>query len=231
MSLNVKSGGGDFEITPQGTYVARCFKIIDLGTQTTTSMYGTKSQHKVMISWELLDDSVKMNDGRPYAVTQWYTASLHEKSQLRKDLEAWRGRKFTDAELEGFDLHNIIGAYCMIQVIHSTDGKYANINAIMAYKGPQPAAINPNVIFDIDNPDMAVFEAMSDNMKARIVAAPEWTKKSQQASSNNEPTDPFSGDEMPPDFLLPDDDAADVTDEELANPTIPDLAEEPKGKK
>lgn len=169
-----EKGGGEFEMTPEGTYVGRCYKIIDLGTQTTTGQYGTKEQHKVMISWELLDDEVKMDDGRPFSATQWYTVSLHEKSKLRSDLEAWRGKKFTKEELEGFNLANVLGSYCMIQVVHSEDGKYANVNAIMSFKGEKPKPVNPDVVFDIDEPDMEVFNAMSDNMKAKIQAAPEW---------------------------------------------------------
>jgi hypothetical protein len=175
MSLTVKSSGnGDFEITPEGTYIGRCIKVIDLGTQTTTGQFGTKSQHQVMITWELLDNEVKMQDGRPFAASQFYTASLHEKAKLRKDLEAWRGKKFTDEELEGFDLNNVLGAYCMLQVVHSQDGQYANVNAIMSFKGNKPVGVNELVVFDISNPDMAVFETLSDKMKAKIMAAPEW---------------------------------------------------------
>lgn len=175
--IATNTGNGEFEMVPEGTYVGRCYKIIDLGTQTTTGQYGTNSQHKIMVSWELLDKDVKMEDGRPFAVSQWYTLSLNEKANLRGDLEAWRGKKFTDDELSGFDLHDILGAYCMLQVIHSTDGKYANVNAIMSFKGDKPEAINENVIFDIDNPDLKVFDAMSDNMKQKIQSAPEWGSK------------------------------------------------------
>jgi hypothetical protein len=168
------SGGGDFALTPAGTYVARCYRIIDQGTQTSTGQFGTKEQHKIMVSWELFDDDVKMEDGRPYSVHQTYTVSLHEKAKLRADLEAWRGKAFTTQELAGFDLSTILGAYCMIQVIHDETGKYANVNAIMAYKGEKPKPVNPDVIFDIDNPDMDVFNSLSDNMKAKIMSAPEW---------------------------------------------------------
>lgn len=176
MSLTATDkGGADFEMTPEGVYTGRCYKIIDLGTQTSTGQFGTKEQHKVMISWELIGkDDPKMEDGRPFSVTQWYTVSLHEKSKLRADLEAWRGKKFTKEELDGFDLGTVLGAYCMIQVVHSEDGKYANVQTIMSYKGDKPEAVNPNVVFDIDSPDMAVFDAMSDNMKAKIMSAPEW---------------------------------------------------------
>jgi hypothetical protein len=174
MSLTATDkGNAEFEMTPEGSYVARCYKIIDMGTQTTTGQYGIKDQHKVMVSWELLDDP-KMQDGRPFSVSQFYTVSLHEKAKLRADLEAWRGKKFTAKELEGFDLGSVIGAYCMIQVVHDETGKYANVQAIMSYKGEKPAPVNPNVVFDIDNPDMDIFNALSDNMKAKITSAPEW---------------------------------------------------------
>lgn len=182
MSLNVNDKGGDFEIVPEGIYTARCFKIIDLGTQTSTGIYGTKSQPKVMITWELLDSDIHMTDGKPYAITQFYTASLDEKSNLRKDLEAWRGKKFTDGELKGFDLNNVMNAYCMVQVIHSDDGKYANVNSIMAFKGTKPAAINSNVSFDIDEPDMEIFESFSDNMKTKIMQAPEWQNRQSEST-------------------------------------------------
>lgn len=179
MSLTASDkGGGDFEITPEGQYVGRCFKIIDMGTQTTTGQFGVKEQHKVMVSWELLDDP-KMADGRPFSVSQFYTVSLHEKAKLRADLEAWRGRKFTAAELEGFDLGTVLGAYCMLQVVHSEDGKYANVQTIMAYKGEKPKAVNPNVVFDIDKPDMDVFNAMSENMQNKITGSPEWRSNHQ----------------------------------------------------
>jgi len=181
MSLNVKeSGNGEFSITPEGTYIARCIKLIDVGTQTTSGQFGVKDQKKIMITWELLDGE-RMEDGRPYAVSQWYTASLHEKSQLRQHLEAWRGRKFSSAELEGFDLNKVLGQYCMIQIVHSTDGKYANVNAIMSTK-EKPEGVNELVSFDIDNPDMEVFESMSDNMKAKIMNTPEWKSNHQPAT-------------------------------------------------
>ncbi len=235
MSLLAKNTGGDFEITPEGTYIGRCFKVIDLGTQTVTGIYGTNSQHKIMVVWELLDDKVKMADGRPYAATQWYTASLNEKARLRKDLEAWRGKRFDEKELEGFDLQNVLGAYCMIQIVHSTDGKYANINSIMAFKGDKPAAVNPNVAFDIDNPDMEVFEAFSDAMKGKIMSAPEWEAAKQKSDTEQVHevqtdglSDPFADNE-PPDFVP--DDVYEPTEEDLqGNIELPDLEDKPKAK-
>jgi len=180
MSLKVNDqGGGDFELVPEGLYIARCYRLIDLGTQVTTNRHGTKERKKISVSWELLDEP-KMEDNRPFSIHKTYTASLGEKTNLRADLEAWRNKKFTDKELEEFDLTTILGAYCQIQVVHSEDGKYANVQSIVTFKGDKkPAAINEDVAFDIDNPDMKVFEALSDNMKAKIQSAPEWNQKAQ----------------------------------------------------
>ena len=198
MSLTVSAGSqGQFELVPEGTYIGRCFKIIDLGTQTTEWQGEKKQQRKVLICWELLDDTVKMEDGRPFAATKKYTASLHEKAQLRKDLEAWRGKKFTEDELEGFDLKNVMGAYCMIQIVHSTDGNYANVNAIMSTK-EKPEAVNPNMFFDISEPDMEVFNSLSDRLKEQIESAPEWNAKDTVAEVGDEPV---NLDDVPADFL------------------------------
>lgn len=202
MSLTVKAnGGGEFEMTPEGTYIGRCIKVIDLGTQTITGQYGTKQQKKVMIQWELLDDEVKMQDGKPFAASQFYTASLHEKSQLRKDLEAWRGKKFTADELEGFDLNNVLGTYCMLQITHSTDGNYANVSAIMSYRGDKPQGVNELLSFDISEPDMTVFEAFSDKMKAKILAAPEWSARQQDEIAEVDENAPVNLDDIPATFL------------------------------
>jgi hypothetical protein len=175
MSLNVSaSGGSNFPLAPEGVYTARCFKIIDLGTQTIEWAGETKFQKKVLISWELLDDKEKMEDGKPWAASKQYTATLDERGRLRPDLEAWRGKKFTEDELKDFDLKNVLGKYCTIQIVHSEDGKYANVNSIMAFKGEKPNPVNPDVAFDIDNPDMEIFETFSDKMKEKIQAAPEF---------------------------------------------------------
>lgn len=196
MSLTAKEEtDNEYEMTPEGQYIGRCYRVLDLGTQTSTNAYGTKEKHKAMISWELFADydedvldedgtvlhkagePIVTSDGRPFSVHKKYTVTLSDMGALRPDLEAWRGKKFTPQELEGFDLDAVIDQYCTIQVLHSDDGKFANVQTIMAYKGAKPKAVNENVVFDIDNPNMEVFNALSENMKAKIMAAPEWHNK------------------------------------------------------
>lgn len=77
-----------------------------------------------------------MDDGKPFIVQKRYTASLHEKSKLRPELESWRGRAFTEDELKEFDLEKLLGANCLLNVAHVVkDGKtYANVTAVMPLK-------------------------------------------------------------------------------------------------
>lgn len=179
MGLTAKEQGGEFELAPADIYTARCYRILDLGTQIGPEIFGSKKQHKVMLSWELIGkDDPKMqegdNKGKPFSIHQKYSVSLSERATLRRDLESWRGKPFTNSELAGFDLTNVLGQYCTIQVVHSEDGKYANIGSIMKFKGDKPEPVNPDLVFDIDAPDMQVFETLSDSIKGQIMQAPEW---------------------------------------------------------
>ncbi len=61
--------------------------VVDLGELNTP--FGRK--HKLSIVWELKE---KDEQGSHYIVGKRYTWSLNEKSNLRKDLERWRGAKF-----------------------------------------------------------------------------------------------------------------------------------------
>lgn len=185
MSLTIKdNNSGDFERVPEGNYVARCYKIIDLGRQSTEWNGETKERQKIMVAWEILDDDLRMKDGRPFSISKRYTASLNERSQLRKDLQAWRGKRFTDEELEGFDLKKVLGQYCAIQVLHGegTNGNtYENVEAIM-FTREKPTAVNDDVWFDISAPDMEIFETFSDRLKETIKASPDWSPAAEQAT-------------------------------------------------
>ena len=141
MSLVVKEGGSNIAPVPEGVYQAVCVAIYDLGTQF-SEKFG-KSSHQCLVVWEIGDERITFEkDGQKYdlprTVVKKYTMSLNEKSNLRKDLQSWRGKAFSPEELCGFDITRLLNANCMIQIIHSkTDTKtYANIASIMPlYKG------------------------------------------------------------------------------------------------
>ncbi len=116
MPLTAKAIGGDFPLPNEGTHLGVCYMVVDLGIQEVTWKDKPKLQHKCMVGWELPTEI--MEDGRPFVVSKEYTVNLGERANLFKDLVNWRGRRFTDEELEGFDIYNVMGAPAMLTVIH-----------------------------------------------------------------------------------------------------------------
>jgi hypothetical protein len=158
MSTTARNTDKDFPKAPAGTHVARCYQVIDLGHQKIVWNNQEKWQPKVLLTWEILGEE-RMEDGRPFAVSSRFTLSLSEKSALRPILEAWRGKPFTKEEADGFDVKKVLGAYCMLNVVHNQvgDKTYANVAAVMALpKGmPKPAPVNQDLYFNLDDGDMA----------------------------------------------------------------------------
>lgn len=122
--------GTSFKPAPAGLHQAVCVDVVDMGILEVSYAGKTKRQHKVRVVWQIDQD---MEDGKPFIVQKRYTLSLHEKANLRKDLESWRGRPFTDAELEGFDLEKLLGANCQLNIQHvqKAGETYANVISIV----------------------------------------------------------------------------------------------------
>jgi hypothetical protein len=173
----IDNGGGEFAQAPVGTHPARCVKMIDIGTQRGEYLGQVNIRRQCIVGWELPNESIPEGEakGKPFVVSRFYTASLNEKANLRKDLENWRGRTFTAQELLGFDSQNILGKPCMVSVIHNDKGK-ARVSGIMALpKGMHvPPQINPSVYFSLEEFDDKVFESLSDGYKKLIAASPEY---------------------------------------------------------
>jgi hypothetical protein len=119
-----------FTPAPEGVHQAVCVDVVDHGD--VTSEFGGKRivQHKIDVRWQI--DEVNPENGKPFLVIQRYTLSLDKKANLRKALVSWRGRDFTKEELEGFDVENLIGVNCQLNIIHNVtdDATYANVASI-----------------------------------------------------------------------------------------------------
>lgn len=145
MSIIVSAGNDrDFPPHPEGQWAVRCIDIIDLGKIQSTYQGRTTSRHRGILRFYAGQETEPDKNGEvlPLWIDQFVTMSLHSRSRLRKLLEAWRGQKFTDEELEGFDLEVLLGKGAYIQVSHNAGNErvYANIDSIMKLpKGVQSA--------------------------------------------------------------------------------------------
>jgi hypothetical protein len=178
---------GDFKQVPAGLHLARCYRIVDIGTQRTEYDGVEKLQRRVSLFWELhgKDDngeSLVTERGEPLGIFKNYTQSWHEKASLRIDLQSWRNKPFTESEMKKFDISNILGSWCMVTVIQrpGKNGKmYSNVGGIspvpsIIKQAGLPDGVNPLKEFDLKNPDYELFDTFGKGLKERIEASPEW---------------------------------------------------------
>lgn len=165
-------GGTDFEPLPAGTHIARCISVVDFGFQETP--HGPKQKvylgfevPGVRVEWEKDD---KKHEGAAL-IGSTYNNSVHPKSVLGQHLVNWRGRDFTDAEREGFDLFTIVGVPCMISVTHNVKGNktYANVSGIMGVPPGVDAPVLEAELLRYSTNDPGTIETFSK--------LPEWMQK------------------------------------------------------
>ena len=192
-SIIKSKGESNFEPIPAGTYPAICTTVVNLGLQA-TGKWGPKPTHwiafevpSVRIEWE--KDGQK-HEG-PAIVGSRYTSSLSPKANLRKQLESWRGRAFTEEELAGFDLFNILNAPCLLSIVHNESGgnTYANIAAIMGMPAGTPLPEAEGKLLKYDPSDPGMFDEL-----------PDWMKKAIEQGRQHEKVAPPPQQSMAPDF-------------------------------
>lgn len=136
-----------------GVYTAISSMLIDIGAQKST--LDNNIRRKFMMVWNIVGEFVEVNkENLPRVMSKEYTLSLNEKSNLRKDLQAWRGQAFTEEELQGFNLLTVMNKPCQLQIINEEkNGKtYNNISAIMAMpKGMKVEPLEETTVFITNN--------------------------------------------------------------------------------
>lgn len=142
-----KPKSGNWAPAPEGLHLAVCCDVWEPWTEERDAKFGGGLVDKTMVVW--LVEEINPATKQPYEVSRIYTFSLHEKATLCQHLEAWRGKKLTEADKEAFDLEKLIGANCQLQVIHNITDKatYANIQAIVpAGKNMAKLSIPPGYV-------------------------------------------------------------------------------------
>jgi len=203
----------DRKVIPEGVHVAKCYAIYDIGTQKKIWKDKVKFVRKVVLAFEVPEERILIEkDGEekdlPMAISSIYTLSIFPKAYLRKDLETWRGKTFTKEELDGFDLKNITGKSCLIQVVHEPkedgSGVWVNIQAIMSLpKGQKHEGTeNPIVVWSITNEDGTInddFSCVPDWIKTKACACIEVL----ESESKEEEEVPYGADLKEPEATLP----------------------------
>jgi hypothetical protein len=173
----------DRKLIEAGVHIGTCYMVVDIGTHHNEEF--NKDAHKVVLGWEIPEQRADFTvDGErknlPLVITKTFTVSLHKKAGLRLLLEAWRGKAFTEEELAGFDLKNVLGKSCQLQVLHkagSTGQVYANLGSVMPLpKGMKaPDQETPSQWYSLSE-DVDIPANIPNWLVEKIKASKEWHK-------------------------------------------------------
>lgn len=182
--MEIPTTSNNIKLPPPGLHSAICVGWVDLGTQTETYMGASKSIHKILAMWELVDEFTEDKDGHkfPMLVTQKYTASLDDRSNLRKMIVNWRGQEALNVPLFKFESITKVWAYITINInIGKTDPtkKYAQIVGVAKppdkEKGKGPKTVyHPIVVFDFDKPEWDKFMTVKKWIRTTVAKSAEF---------------------------------------------------------
>ncbi len=195
------TGGGDFKQPDPGSHVGRAIRIIDIGTHHGEYQGAATVRNQIILQWELPNELIEVEGvNKPLVTSKFYTNSLSEKANLRKDLEAWRSRAFTPEELMRFDLMGVLGKPCMLSIVHNEKGKAKVVGVSAMPKGMTcPEAFNPIDAFWIDEWNQAKFDALSEGFQKLVMDSDEYkamrTPPGQRAAAEQRPA--VDDDEIP----------------------------------
>jgi hypothetical protein len=193
--LAENNGGGNFEreLIPSGIQVARSYSMIEIGTVTEEFKGQQKELKKIRISWELPYKMKVFKEGepeKPMSISREFTLSMYEKASLRKFLESWRGKTYTEEEAKKVDVTKMLGCDCMITIIHkeNKNGKmYAAVDSIAPMMDGMtcPARINPIKVLSYDAFDWDIYNALPEFLQNQMAATPEYGRLQAAMAAQN----------------------------------------------
>jgi len=195
----------EFRKIDAGSYLGRCFSVIDLGHQTVSFIENgqpsQKQQRKVLVSFELFGDDSNGPleiDGKPMVINKKYTFSMNEAAKLRLDIESWKGKKLVKGVDLPFDMKSMLDKWAMVNVVHNDwNGKtYANLNSLsqvpsMIVKAGFPKTHNENVLFDLSKYTKDSFEKLWPWVQDMIKKSAEWSNSVDHNPLVDDPDIPF----------------------------------------
>lgn len=160
-----------------GVYMAVCIGLIDLGEQ-----YSEKFKnysYKVMYVWELPGETIEIDgEQKPRQLSKEFTMSGSSKGNLRKFIESWNGKSYSDEEFMEFDVFDQVGKACQLNVVLNETKEYANVDNLMPIpKGfPAPTTNTEYIKWDMDAWDDDVFAKLPEWIQEKIKKSTQYQK-------------------------------------------------------
>jgi hypothetical protein len=187
--INATNTAPKREVIPAGNYAARCYQMIHIGTVKEVILGEEKILNKVRIGWELPTEMRVFSEDKgeqPMVLSEEFTLSMHEKAKLRKFLASWRGKDFTEEEAKCFDVTKLLGAPCMLNIIHKPSKKDPSvIYAVIGSCSPVPKGlkvdkqINETFVLSYDEFSWDKFNTLPDFIRTKMQNSMEYAALTQ----------------------------------------------------
>lgn len=163
------------QLPTEGMVNAKCYAVIDKGSQENERKGVKKMQRQIQLSFET-DQMWEFGDRGtlPLTIHKNYSFFITDNSNLQKDLTSRLGKPQT-SKLNVFDL---VGMTAELMVLHnvSKNGKtYPKIVAVKPWKKDWDL-INPIVMFTLDAFNEDEFLKIPERLRAYIQTSPEYNK-------------------------------------------------------
>lgn len=170
-------------LPPADTHPARCYQVIDLGTQEGEWEGSKKIARKVRLTWELPGTEHIFNPEvgpEPFSLGRNYTLTMGDKGCLKPVVIASRGAFRDDAEASRFNLEELLGTTVLLQVDHEPgkDGMSARITSVAKLPKAMtcpPARLAP-VYYETAMGNNPVYKAFPEWLQKEIAKSPEYQK-------------------------------------------------------
>jgi hypothetical protein len=134
--VTARDNGQKFEPHIEGQFAGVCADVVDLGQRVET-FPGSQPAIKDKVALVFLTDT----EGTTKDVSVEFSVSMNSKASLRKFLEQWRGKAYTDDQARaGVPLDKLVGQPCLLSIEHKKSGTgrtYAKVVSI----SPLPRAL------------------------------------------------------------------------------------------
>lgn len=168
------TAGATFQQAPVGAHIATLIRIVDIGTQTGEYKGEKTVRRQNILTWELPFEL--MDDGQPFIVSKFYTASLGEKANLTKDLTSWLGKAPT-VPFTLDDQRALLGKSCQVILTSRENSDKITISTLAPIaKGTTvpKETHNPKLFFSLEEFDQDVFDSISSGIQGMIAKSPEY---------------------------------------------------------
>lgn len=159
------------DLIPAGVQAARCYSIVDLGTQHWDYMGQPKTARKLCVTWEIPKFKKVFREEKgeePLVIGRTYTISMYEKSNLVKDFTSWFSDEQPDGDIENWIINHTLGRTALLTISHENKPKDGDDRWVQVIAGIAPLPeemkcedpLNTPIFFSIDKFDQKVFDSL-----------------------------------------------------------------------